>query len=262
MRLEDLPDEVLVRVAHCGVIGVSRRFRQEGLVSLLARKSLRDGGRLLVAMRAELLRIARNEKDELHDALLVRAPRIVRSDTELLEALRPSIVRTIRSERVNGRYVYGDVSDVGMAEIVGRIGRSRFVNAYRANGPDRAFRHEVNVYERECEVPVGHRSVLRERGPMCFWDTSGVEDLREALYGKHITADLMWPTHNVRTMSFLFAKSTFNGRIGHWDVSRVESMAGLFYENEVFEQPIDRWDTRKVQNVWHMFFGAKNAQKT
>ena len=47
----------------------------------------------------------------------------------------------------------------------------------------------------------------------------------------------------------------FNGDISQWDVSKVESMQGLF-ELSDFEGDISDWDVSKVENMALMFCGA------
>jgi hypothetical protein len=220
------------------------------------------------ALRRTIVEVAEAEHDAMHDALLVRAPllgRIARAASageagaaHLFRVLRPSIERAIRSERVGGRYVYRDVGRAEMNALVDRIGCSPLRNRYvEANHPDPALRQELAAYVGECALPLERRSVVRARGPLCFWDTSDVEDLRDLFYGvSGVSSDLMWPTQNVVTMTFAFASCAFNGRIGHLNVARVRTMAGLFYKNVAFNQPIGAWDVRRVRSMGSMFWGA------
>jgi hypothetical protein len=247
------------------------------------------------ALRSGFLAIARTSGTLAHDALLVRAPLIMRAARQedasahaarvLFTAMRPSVVRTILSERIGETRVYGDLSEAEMARVVDGIGCHAFTNRYTGdeNGgapvQDGTFRGEVAAYITECRAPLGARRVLATRGPLCFWDTSGIEDLGHAfdhpeLYWPtallesfsaggpvtkpdYFSADLMWPTQNVINMSRTFAHSGFNGRIGHWNVARVRRMYATFMQNPVFNQPIGAWDVGRVQNMNHMLRDAR-----
>ncbi len=312
----DVPDGVLVQIlervdydlaAAQAIMSVDRRFRgvmldERGAAKLVARTLLTkcsahrnddaysqlNVGRILDivatgreglkgALRGGILATARNAGTLAHDALLVRAPLMmrvarqnmldpsyVRAARELFAAMRPSIERTIRSERVGETRVYGDLSDAEMARVVDLLGRHAFTNATRdeiARCDPRAYQndeleHEVAAYIAECRAPLSERRVLATRGPMCFWDTSDVTDLSSAFRSTNFSADLMWPTQNVVDMDGTFADSRFNGRIGHWNVARVESMNYTFADNPVFDQPIAAWNVAAVCEMDRMFDGA------
>jgi surface protein len=234
--------------------------------------------RLMSALRRTILGVAASPEDPLHDALLVRAPLLTREShgtsdraedaSKLLALLRPSVVRTITSESVDGRYLYRNLSEAEMQTLVMSIGRSPLSNRYvEASQGDAALWREIATYVRESRVPLEQRSVLRERGPLCFWDTSGVEDLRRVfdatrgdLHTQGLVAmfssDLMWPTQNVVAMQHAFAGSIFNGRIGHLNVARVRNMDGIFSGNRVFDQPIGAWNVAQVTSMSSAFDGA------
>jgi hypothetical protein len=220
------------------------------------------------ALHRAFVAIAQSPTDGLHDALVVRAPmlsRIARTNVPraahaalLLELLRPSIVRAIESECVEGRYLYRDLRRAEMQTLVDLIGRSPLRNRYvETQLPDTALKEEIAAYVREASSPFGERGVLLERGPLCFWDTSDVADLSSIFSKTRVSLDLMWPTQNVVAMSFAFAESTFNGKIGHLNVGRVHSMQGVFYANEVFNRPIGEWDVGNVRAMCYMFYGAR-----
>jgi len=62
-------------------------------------------------------------------------------------------------------------------------------------------------------------------------------------------------------MSGLFEYSSFNGRIDHWDTSRVVNMSFMFYGAEEFNQKIGGWDTASVTDMSYMFGGARSFNK-
>jgi len=226
------------------------------------------------ALRVEVIQIARSA-GTLHDAMLVRAPFFMRVDNpaarELLAILRPSIVDAIRSERVGTRRVYEGLTDNEMSRVVGMIGNFAFTNRFHENDERYpAFRRTVRQYIAECNRPLGERAVLAECGPLCFWDTSGVMDMRHAFAYRdtgapaetrplwsNFSADLMWATQNVLDVSFMFAFSGFNGRIGHLNVASVRWMVGTFCNNDAFDQPIGEWDVSSVRTMYGMFSEAR-----
>ena len=51
--------------------------------------------------------------------------------------------------------------------------------------------------------------------------------------------------------------ATFNQPIEKWDVSKVENMESMFRVAEAFNQPIEKWEVSKVKNMESMFREAK-----
>jgi surface protein len=71
-------------------------------------------------------------------------------------------------------------------------------------------------------------------------------------------------TSCIKNMSGLFQNvtTTFNQKIGNWDVSNVTNMDKMFASpapggEAIFNQDISAWDTSNVTNMSHMFFLAK-----
>jgi hypothetical protein len=239
------------------------------------------------ALRTQFLDIARNAHHELHSALLVRAPHLQRASGRfpadatvgaaalLFAALRPSVVRAIESERVHDEYFYVGLGDAEMEYVVSRIGREQFVNQLVVGRRDTTFRRAVQAYVAEISTPLGRRMLLARYGPLCFWDTSGIQDMHKAFDSRQdlrgrafrnavsprlysFTADLMWPTQSVLSMDYAFAFSLFNGQIGHWNVSSVRSMRKTFVASKEFNADISEWDVSGVEDMTAMFKGAES----
>ena len=47
--------------------------------------------------------------------------------------------------------------------------------------------------------------------------------------------------------------TSFNGDIGHWDVSKVIRMSYMFNDAEAFNRDISSWDVSKVTSMFGMF---------
>ncbi|WP_147288346.1 BspA family leucine-rich repeat surface protein [Helicobacter anseris] len=74
----------------------------------------------------------------------------------------------------------------------------------------------------------------------------------------------------IKDMSYLFCRSdwdecknsakkrkNFKG-IEKWDTSNVENMAGMFYDNKKFNEPIVNWDVGRVKDMSYMFDEARS----
>lgn len=66
-----------------------------------------------------------------------------------------------------------------------------------------------------------------------------------------------WDTSRVTTMALMFKRAhKFNQRIGGWDTSQVTDMSQMFGGAISFNRPLDAWDTSKVKTMQAMFMGA------
>lgn len=61
---------------------------------------------------------------------------------------------------------------------------------------------------------------------------------------------------DVTNMQWFFRNTSFNGDIGHWDVSNITNMSGMFESNGSFNQDIGNWDVSNVTNMQSMFHAA------
>jgi hypothetical protein len=176
----------------------------------------------------------------------------------MLAKLEPSIVRTIREERIGDAHVYTDEALVEAA----RCNIGMYVPT-----PKRSMsKHILRVLVLAYMHPELRPEVVRRWGPLSFFATSSVNLRREVaqrpLFGargrtrranardirglqwrlvaprasdprgrrgsveappavlRRVAGDLMWDTEKVRRMR-AFACAELGGRVGHWDVSRV-----------------------------------------
>ena len=77
------------------------------------------------------------------------------------------------------------------------------------------------------------------------WLTDTSKNIVKSTYGDISN----WYTVDVTNMDNLFKDTSFNENISNWNVSKVESMKGMFYNAVSFNQDISNW---WVSNVWWM----------
>ena len=186
---------------------------------------------LKAALRDAFLRLASHAESEAHNALLVRAPSIMRlskhrtqelafrlmpykddrgpalghaevpadaarlvpAATVLFAALRHSVVHAIQSETYRGVALYRDLSPDDIEYVVTRIGGVGTTN--RIDG--RTFYRTLDSYLRETHMPLKQRPCLAVHGPLCFWDLTNIDDLMCAVQEssrtlRHFTAQFMF----------------------------------------------------------------------
>jgi len=61
---------------------------------------------------------------------------------------------------------------------------------------------------------------------------------------------------NIKSMSFLFVDSPFNGNISEWNVSNIKDMSYTFCES-VFNGDISKWNVSNVIEMDNMFANSK-----
>jgi surface protein len=59
-------------------------------------------------------------------------------------------------------------------------------------------------------------------------------------------------------LEYMFGHSNFNGKIGHWDVSRVKCMRDMFFGVSSFNQDISQWDVSNVTDMFGLFHDASS----
>lgn len=64
---------------------------------------------------------------------------------------------------------------------------------------------------------------------------------------------------NVTSMEWMFRSSSIDPEVGHWNVSQVRNMGGMFESNSNANPDVSRWDVGLVTNMWSMFYRASNA---
>lgn len=61
----------------------------------------------------------------------------------------------------------------------------------------------------------------------------------------------------VTSTAWMFQDATsFDGQVGHWDVSTIENMVRMFYGATIFDQYIGGWNTGNATDISGMFNGA------
>ncbi|CBH40258.1 BspA family leucine-rich repeat surface protein [Mycoplasmopsis agalactiae] len=55
-----------------------------------------------------------------------------------------------------------------------------------------------------------------------------------------------------------WAATSFNSKLGNWNVSNVKSMERMFADAHNFNQDISGWNVENVQSMYGMFGGAKS----
>ena len=84
--------------------------------------------------------------------------------------------------------------------------------------------------------------IIKKYGPIGYWNTSEVTDMSR-LFG-----------------DYLYKFSEFNEDISKWDTSKVDTMQGMFYRAEKFNQPIGDWTFHQDNISTYMFDGASSFQ--
>jgi Mycoplasma protein of unknown function, DUF285 len=94
------------------------------------------------------------------------------------------------------------------------------------------------------------------------WNTSLVENMAHMFdWWASFDADLSrWNTSRVRDLSWMFHQATsFHGiGVDHWDISKVETMDGMFSHAKGYDGNLQRWDVSHVTDMSFMFAYASS----
>lgn len=90
------------------------------------------------------------------------------------------------------------------------------------------------------------------------FNTSGVKNTRSMFENNSSFNQKIghWDVSKVTDMSEMFGNTNFNQPIGNWDVSNVTDMNNMFVCAYKFNQPIGNWDVSNVENMRGMFYDA------
>lgn len=90
------------------------------------------------------------------------------------------------------------------------------------------------------------------------WDGLGIKSFQDAFHGavrlKSVPASL--PASVINLGGMFAGAANFNGSIGSWNTSNVQSMNAMFFHARKFNQPIGNWNTSKVVDMGDLFNGA------
>ncbi len=125
---------------------------------------------------------------------------------------------------------------------------SMFADASKASLPNWKKADGTRV----CFAPTAHVNVMENKDKL-------VEKLNELITVGTPSPDLNHlETCNITDMSSLFQdKTTFNGAISQWDLSKVTTTVAMFSGATAFNQPIGNWNVSNVKQMDLMFYNAK-----
>ncbi len=104
------------------------------------------------------------------------------------------------------------------------------------------------------------KNEIKQNGSKCdlnFIDTSAITDMSYLFAKSDFDGDIsQWDVSCVTDMSSMFSGSIFTGDISSWDVSMVTRMYSMFGDS-VFNGDISKWDVSNVTDMSSMFSGSK-----
>lgn len=95
-----------------------------------------------------------------------------------------------------------------------------------------------------------------------MWDVTGILDMSNMFNGATAFAQPLrwWDVRSVTNMANMFASAaSFNHALNDWNTISVKNMSGMFSSPTcIFNQPIGNWDMSSVQDIRSMFYNNKN----
>ncbi len=160
----------------------------------------------------------------------------------------------------SGRRCQGSQQEVSWQEVGNPKNRGK---AMMSNDIDLTFpkpgKYRVSITGCFVSVRLAKRDKLKlikiEKWGDTLWDT--MEAAFEGCANMEYAATDAPNLSQVKSLCWMFAGcKKFNGKVGHWDVSKVIYMSCLFAGATSFNQPIGNWDVSNVTNMSWMFYGA------
>ena len=91
-------------------------------------------------------------------------------------------------------------------------------------------------------------------GNISDWDVSSVENMADLFAYSQFNGNISkWNVSNVRIMHQMFRSASFNGDISNWKTPKLQSTIRMFYNNDVFDGDLRKWDVSRVNTFKEMF---------
>jgi len=155
------------------------------------------------------------------------------------------------------------VSRISIVEISqwGNIGWESFTKSFRDCASLDITASDFPILsnvEQMNEAFWGCNSLVNENQSIANWDLSNVTDISYIFLDTKIDIPLNWDLSNILRITSVFEQTNFNQDISDWDISSVEYINGLFFNNESFNQDISNWNTSNVTSMNRTFLAARS----
>ena len=117
------------------------------------------------------------------------------------------------------------------------------------------IKKEANITEK---LKISNKKIKHTLFPKDKWELANMVDLEIKNHGNKCSLNHI-DVSSLTDLSFVFARSPFNGDISEWDVSNVEDMYFMFNSSE-FNGDISEWDVSNVTDMQSMFEYSKFNQ--
>ena len=121
----------------------------------------------------------------------------------------------------------------------------------------------ADYFSQGCPTEPNCETIL-QYGVIGGWKTCEVTDM-DSLFDEGINSQAAnfneslnnWDVSKVTTMAGMFyGAASYNQPLNDWDVSKVTTMNGMFSGAAAYNQPLNDWDVSKVTNMRYMFYYA------